>query len=85
MKTYELLKVLGEETRYEIVRFLSLKNERSCAELSEKFPHLSQPTLSHHFKVLAEAGIIDVKKEGTAHIYRLNTPLLQNAGIVVRK
>ena len=85
MKTYELLKVLGEETRFEIVRFLSHKNERSCAELSEKFPHLSQPTLSHHFKVLAEAGIIDVTKEGTAHTYRLNAELLKKAGIDVGK
>lgn len=85
MKTHELLKILGEETRYEIVRFLSEKNERSCAELSEKFPHLSQPTVSHHFKVLADAGIIDVKKEGTAHTYHLNTQLLKKAGIEIGK
>ena len=85
MKAHELFKVLGEETRFEIVRFLSHKNERTCAELSEKFPHLSQPTLSHHFKVLADAGIIDVTKEGTAHTYRLNAELLKKAGIEVEK
>lgn len=85
MKTHELLKILGEETRYDIVRFLSEKNPRSCAELSEKFPHLSQPTISHHFKVLAEAGLIEVEKEGTAHTYTLNTALLTKAGIEMGK
>ena len=85
MKGYELFKILGEETRFEIVRFLANVKERTCAELSEKFPHLSQPTLSHHFKVLADADVILVKKKGTAHSYSLNRALLEKAGVALGK
>ncbi|MFZ2253310.1 MAG: metalloregulator ArsR/SmtB family transcription factor [Minisyncoccia bacterium] len=85
MKKYEVFKILGEETRFEIVQFLSGVKASSCGDLSKHFPKLSQPTLSHHFKVLADAGIISVIKDGTSHIYNLNHSFLKKLGIEIRK
>ena len=31
--------------------------------------NLSRPAVSHHLKILREAGIIDMRKEGTKHYY----------------
>jgi DNA-binding transcriptional ArsR family regulator len=83
MKSFELFKVLGDETRFHIVEFLAERKNGTCGEISEKFPHLSQPTLSHHFKVLSDAEIIFVEKQGTACLYTLNKALLKKSGIRV--
>lgn len=84
-KIYEIFKILSDKTRLEIVEFLSTKKEGSCADLSKRFKNLSQPTMSHHFKVLAKAGIISVRKEGTSHIYSLNKTCLKKLGLDVSK
>lgn len=34
--------------------------------------HLSQPAVSHHLKILLEANLLTVRKEGTMNYYRLN-------------
>jgi ArsR family transcriptional regulator, arsenate/arsenite/antimonite-responsive transcriptional repressor len=83
MKRHELFKILGDETRFDIVSYLADLRERSCAELSEKFPHLSQPTLSHHYKVLADADVIVVRKEGTSCRYTLKRETLDDAGVTL--
>ena len=48
--------------------------------LSEKFTDLSQPTMSHHFKILADAEILVVEKNGTEKSYSLNTKNLKKNG-----
>ena len=32
---------------------------------------LSRPAISHHLKILKEAGIVDIRQEGTANYYYL--------------
>ena len=84
-KTLSILKALSDETRLQIVIFLSQRKINSCSDLSEKFSNLTQPTMSHHFKILSEAEIIIVKKEGTSRIYTLNEKLLKESGINIAK
>ena len=50
----------------------------SAGELAGHFA-LSKPTLSGHFSVLKEAGLVDVQRQGTTLIYRLNTSVLEDA------
>ncbi len=76
------LKALADETRLSIVEKLSNYPSLQCSELSEKF-HLSQPTLSHHFKKLMNADIIIAKKKGTQMLYSLNKKLLKELGILL--
>ena len=80
-----ILKALGDDTRLRIVAFLLSKNEAGCAEISSELSELTQPTISHHFKVLSEAGIVSVRKEGVACFYKLEKIVLQSHGIDVGK
>ncbi len=64
----EILHALGDPVRLAIVRELGDGEPRACGS----FSHLgvSHSTLSHHFRVLREAGVIETKAVGQQ---RLNT------------
>ncbi len=65
----KICKALSDETRVRIVHILSC-GERCVCEILEYFD-LSQPTLSHHLAILAEAGIVVARAEGKWVHYRL--------------
>ena len=50
----------------------------SAGELSEHFP-VSKPTMSAHFSVLQEAGLIEAEKSGRTILYRLKMSVLEDA------
>ena len=50
----------------------------SAGELSDQFV-VSKPTMSAHFAVLQEAGLIDAEKTGRTIIYRLVMSVLEDA------
>lgn len=65
----DVLAALSDPVRLEIVRVLATADgERCCAEIP--LP-VSKSTSSHHYKVLREAGVIDVREEGTRRYHRL--------------
>jgi ArsR family transcriptional regulator, arsenate/arsenite/antimonite-responsive transcriptional repressor len=73
-KEFELLsvrfKALADPTRLAIVNRLASKGDTCVCELDSL--GLSQPTISHHLKVLREAGLIEVAyRRGTFAFYRL--------------
>ena len=76
-KNYEdnikILKALGEINRLKIVDMLSSGEKCACIIL-ESF-HFTQPTLSHHMKVLMDSGIVKCRKEGTWMHYSLDKEL----------
>ena len=76
-KNYEdnikILKALGEINRLKIVDMLSSGEKCACIIL-ESF-HFTQPTLSHHMKVLIDSGIVKCRKEGTWMHYSLDKEL----------
>ncbi len=74
----KIFKALADKTRLDIVLFLLEKGEVACAEISEHFP-LTQPTMSHHFHKLKEAGILNIREEGVKHFYSINTTILKKA------
>lgn len=69
-ETAKYCKALGDPNRVQIVDLLS-QGERCACELLEHFD-FTQPTLSHHMKVLIGAGIVQTRKVGTWHNYSLN-------------
>ena len=69
-----LCKALGDSNRLEIVRMLS-DGEKCGCRLLEKF-EITQPTLSHHMKILVECGLVNDRKEGKWHHYSLNRETL---------
>ncbi len=56
-----VLNALGEPTRLQIVKNLANQKETTCACCNIDLP---KSALSHHFKVLRESGIINVRIEG---------------------
>jgi ArsR family transcriptional regulator, arsenate/arsenite/antimonite-responsive transcriptional repressor len=63
-------KALADPTRVAIINSLSASDEVCVCNLTETF-ELSQPTISHHLKVLREAGLVESSRRGTWAYYRL--------------
>ena len=73
MKTMDvalICRALGDANRLEIIRMLSDREKCGC-RLLEKF-EITQPTLSHHMKILVECGLVNDRREGKWHHYSLN-------------
>ena len=62
-------KALGDPTRVAIVSRLAA-GECCVCDLNDAF-ELGQPTISHHLKVLKDAGIVESSRRGTYGYYRL--------------
>lgn len=63
-------KALGDPTRVAIVNRLAGADEVCvCAFVNEL--ELSQPTISHHLRILREAGLVEASRRGTWAYYRL--------------
>ena len=63
-------KALADPTRVAIINCLSAADEVCVCNLTETF-ELSQPTISHHLKILREAGLVASSRRGTWAYYRL--------------
>ena len=63
-------KALADPTRVAIINHLSAADEVCVCNLTESF-ELSQPTISHHLKILREAGLVESSRRGTWSYYRL--------------
>lgn len=70
------LKAIAHEGRREILALVST-SECSVNQLAEHFPDISGPAVSQHLKVLRDAGLVDVRKEGTFRYYRANAARLE--------
>lgn len=73
-----LFKALGDETRLAILRQLQEQGE-VCACNFLACCELAQPTVSHHLKVLREAGLVKTEKRGLWVYYTLNQEKLSEA------
>ncbi len=63
-----VLYALGDPVRLEIVRLLATQGEQCCAGFDFA---IAKSTMSNHFKILRESGVVLTHKEGTQHINRL--------------
>lgn len=66
----KVMKALSDPKRVQIIDMLSCGRLCAC-DILEQFD-FTQPTLSHHIKVLLTAGLVTVEKIGTWHHYSLN-------------
>lgn len=67
----KIFKALGDSNRLKIIDILSIGEKCAC-EILECFD-FTQPTLSHHMKVLIDCGLVDSRKEGIWNYYCLNS------------
>ncbi|MEM0058055.1 MAG: winged helix-turn-helix domain-containing protein [Candidatus Bathyarchaeia archaeon] len=67
----EIEDVLGNRLRLKILKILSHVRELNVSEIARKLD-ANHKTVKHHLKVLEEAGILQHKRFGRIHLYRLN-------------
>lgn len=67
-----VFKALGDPVRFRLMSLIGARQggEVCVCDLTSAFD-LTQPTISHHLKVLREAGLIDSERRGTWVYYRL--------------
>ncbi|MFZ2454887.1 MAG: metalloregulator ArsR/SmtB family transcription factor [Candidatus Altiarchaeia archaeon] len=67
----KLLKALGDETRIKIVQYLL--NGEQCACTIVPYIGKAQPTVSQHLKILEEAGVLEVRRQGVNLLYKIKS------------
>jgi len=79
-----LLKALAEPVRLRLMSLIASHpgGEACVCDLNEAFD-LSQPTISHHLKVLHEASLLDREKRGVWVYYRARTAALASLGALI--
>ena len=70
MDEMKILQAIAEPTRLAIVRQLASTGEVCACDFTDCCG-VSQPTVSHHLKVLREAGVVSCERRGTWIYYRL--------------
>jgi ArsR family transcriptional regulator len=78
----DLFKALGDESRLRILDLLCCQELCACHILDEF--SFTQPTLSHHMRILTDAGLVQGRKEGKWTYYSLNGETLERLGSYFR-
>jgi len=80
-----LLKALADPTRLRILSLLSRHEGEVCVfEIVESFT-LEQPTISHHLRILRDAGLVDCRKRGLWAYYYVRRDALGRAQEVINR
>jgi ArsR family transcriptional regulator, arsenate/arsenite/antimonite-responsive transcriptional repressor len=79
-----LLKALADPVRLRLMSLVASHDsgEACVCDLNDAF-YLSQPTISHHLKVLHDAGLLDRDKRGVWVYYRARTGALASLGALI--
>lgn len=65
----DALQVLGAPRRRELLR-LVWREERAAGDLHRALPDVTFGAISQHLRVLTEAGMVDVRRDGRRRLYR---------------
>lgn len=76
-----ILQTMSDEHRQDILLLLSQNGRMTVNEITGQLT-LSRPAVSHHLKLLKNAGVVDVEQEGTLRYYHLS---MQDSIALLRK
>ena len=80
---HPLFKALGDEARLDIITLLATHDKLSVGELASRTA-LSRPAISHHLKILKDAGLLTETKTGVKRYYKPSfTSALQSLNVFV--
>ncbi|RZT80988.1 ArsR family transcriptional regulator [Micromonospora violae] len=77
-----LFKALGDPIRLRLMSMIASVPEMCVCDLTPAFD-LSGPTISHHLKVLREAGLVDSERRGTWVWYRVKPEAFRQLGALL--
>lgn len=64
-------KAICDSNRHNILHLVKKSGEMNATDIIKKID-LSQPTVSHHLKILVEAEVLESRKEGKETFYKIN-------------
>ena len=76
-KTAVIFKAFCDENRVRILQLLQDGEKCACMLLEEM--NITQPTLSHHMKILCDSGIVKGRKEGKWMHYSISQDGIEEA------
>lgn len=76
-KLAKVLKAVADPARLQLLSLIKASGEACACDLYEPVG-LSQPTVSHHLKILTEAGLITRDQRGTWAWFAINPDRLQD-------
>ena len=85
VKQARLLKALADSTRLRILSLLSRHEGEVCVFEIVKSISLEQPTISHHLRILRDAGLVDCRKKGLWAYYYVQRDALKHAQDLINK
>ena len=71
-----IAKALADARRLSILERIADQGDCACQHLCEQFP-VSQPTMSHHLRILAEVGLIESRRDGMYAHYRVRVEVVR--------
>ena len=81
----QLFRALADPARVRLLSLLAVRpREEACVTELLALVELAQPTVSHHLKILFEAGLVRREKRGTSVYYRLERSSLAELARVLR-
>jgi ArsR family transcriptional regulator len=72
-----IARALADPRRFEILTVIAEAREMSCGAIAERFP-IGQSTVSHHLKILADAGLVSVRREGQHSYFAARPDVLES-------
>ena len=73
----DIFRALADITRQEILELLD-EHERCVNELCSEFENMTQPTISHHLRVLKHCKLVNSQRKGKMVYYSINKKVLRN-------
>ena len=83
MNTVDFAKALADETRQKIMSICCCR-QLSVTDIVEQMG-VTQPTVSHHLKILRDAGLVKVERRGKEIYYTLNQERLAHSCCQIAK
>jgi ArsR family transcriptional regulator len=77
-----IAKALGDSTRFDLLQRIAARREICCRDLTTLFP-VSQATVSHHLKILTEAGLASARRSGQFSYFRVRPEALSEYGRIL--
>jgi ArsR family transcriptional regulator len=71
-----IAKALADARRLAILERIAARGDAACQHLCEAFP-VSQPTMSHHLRLLTEVGLIEMRRDGQYAHYTLRSEVVR--------
>ena len=62
---------LADGTRRGLLQLVR-NDEQAAGELAAAFPHMTRPAVSQHLRVLHEAGLVSIRRDGNRRLYLAN-------------